>query len=146
MERFPEEQDLVVVWDFVCEGEAYCRPNSPTSWKPFVIMALHGLKSERQEHIAADCAMRSIRDGEAAVMRAASAARTRREFRHALEAQWSEASLHLQQVAYEASLAPPGNDLKEYDGAWHVRINDQWRLSFKWGESGPYDVLIEDPH
>ena len=42
--------------------------------------------------------------------------------------------------------APPGNDLKEYDGAWHVRINDQWRLTFKWGESGPYDVLIEDPH
>ena len=41
---------------------------------------------------------------------------------------------------------PPGNDLKEYDGAWHVRINDQWRLTFKWGESGPYDVLIEDPH
>lgn len=41
---------------------------------------------------------------------------------------------------------PPGNDLKEYEGAWHVRINDQWRLSFKWGESGPYDVRIEDPH
>ena len=42
--------------------------------------------------------------------------------------------------------APPGNDLKEYDGAWHVRINDQWRLTFKWGLNGPYDVLIEDPH
>ena len=42
--------------------------------------------------------------------------------------------------------APPGNDLKEYDDAWHVRINDQWRLTFKWGESGPYDVLIDDPH
>ena len=42
--------------------------------------------------------------------------------------------------------SPPGNDLKEYDGAWHVRINDQWRLTFKWGDSGPYDVLIEDPH
>lgn len=41
---------------------------------------------------------------------------------------------------------PPGNDLKEYNGAWHVRINEQWRLTFKWGESGPYDVLIEDPH
>lgn len=41
---------------------------------------------------------------------------------------------------------PPGNDLKEYDGAWHVRINDQWRLVFKWGTSGPYDVLIDDPH
>lgn len=42
--------------------------------------------------------------------------------------------------------APPGNDLKEYGGAWHVRINDQWRLSFKWGASGPFDVLIDDPH
>lgn len=42
--------------------------------------------------------------------------------------------------------APPGNDLKEYDGAWLVRINDQWRLTFKWGENGPCDVLIEDPH
>lgn len=41
---------------------------------------------------------------------------------------------------------PPGNDLKEYDGAWHVRINDQWRLIFKWDESGPYEVLIDDPH
>jgi len=42
--------------------------------------------------------------------------------------------------------APPGNDLKEYDGAWHVRINDQWRLTFRWGDNGPYDVKIEDPH
>jgi toxin HigB-1 len=42
--------------------------------------------------------------------------------------------------------APPGNDLKEYDNARHVRINDQWRLTFNWGEHGPYDVLIEDPH
>jgi toxin HigB-1 len=42
--------------------------------------------------------------------------------------------------------APLGNDLKEYDVAWHVRINDQWRLTFRWGESGPFDVLIEDPH
>ena len=42
--------------------------------------------------------------------------------------------------------APPGNDLKNYDGSWHVRINDQWRLTFKWRDSGPYDVLIEDPH
>jgi proteic killer suppression protein len=42
--------------------------------------------------------------------------------------------------------APPGNDLKEYDGAWYVRINGQWRLTFKWGAAGPYDVLIEDPH
>ena len=42
--------------------------------------------------------------------------------------------------------SPPGNDLKEYAGAWHVRINSQWRLTFKWGASGPFDVVIEDPH
>jgi len=42
--------------------------------------------------------------------------------------------------------APPGNDLKEYDGAWHVRINDQWQLTFKWGPSGPFDVVIENTH
>ncbi len=41
---------------------------------------------------------------------------------------------------------PPGNDLKEYDGAWHVRINQQWRLRFKWDEFGPYDVEVCDPH
>ena len=41
---------------------------------------------------------------------------------------------------------PPGNDLKFYDDAWHVRINRQWRLTFKWSDAGPYDVLIEDPH
>jgi proteic killer suppression protein len=32
--------------------------------------------------------------------------------------------------------APPGNDLKEYPRSWHVRINDQWRLTFKWGLTG----------
>jgi [glutamine synthetase] adenylyltransferase / [glutamine synthetase]-adenylyl-L-tyrosine phosphorylase len=37
-------------------------------------------------------------------------------------------------------------ELKAYKGAWHVRINDQWRLTFKWGPSGPFDVVIEDPH
>jgi len=42
--------------------------------------------------------------------------------------------------------APPVNDLKEYQGSWHVCINGQWRLTFKWVVSGPFDVLIEDPH
>jgi len=47
---------------------------------------------------------------------------------------------------YKNCVQHDNNDLKEYDGAWHVRINDQWRLTFKWGVNGPYDVLIEDPH
>ena len=43
---------------------------------------------------------------------------------------------------------PPGNDLKFYDGAWHIRINQQWRLIFKWedGDAGPNEVRIDDPH
>ncbi len=42
--------------------------------------------------------------------------------------------------------APPGNDLKEYGGAWHVRINEQWRVTFKWGQNGTFDVLFDDLH
>ena len=42
--------------------------------------------------------------------------------------------------------APQGNDLKEYDGAGHVRINDQWRICFVWGTSGPELVEIVDYH
>jgi|GEM_PF-1944719 len=41
---------------------------------------------------------------------------------------------------------PPGNDLKFYDDAWHIRINHQWRLIFKLGPAGPHDVRIDDPH
>lgn len=42
--------------------------------------------------------------------------------------------------------SPPGNDLKAYDGFWHVRINDQWRLAWIWGADGPEQVKIYDPH
>ncbi|MGJ7498444.1 type II toxin-antitoxin system RelE/ParE family toxin [Variovorax sp. RT4R15] len=42
--------------------------------------------------------------------------------------------------------SPPGNDLKEYDGFHHIRINDQWRLAWKWGKDGPEEVKIYDPH
>ena len=45
---------------------------------------------------------------------------------------------------------PPNNRLEllkgDRAGQFSIRINDQWRLTFKWGESGPYDVIIEDPH
>jgi toxin HigB-1 len=43
-------------------------------------------------------------------------------------------------------LATPGIDLTKYDGALHVRLNEQWRLTFKWGPSGPFDVVIDAPH
>ncbi|SDE56515.1 proteic killer suppression protein [Variovorax sp. CF079] len=42
--------------------------------------------------------------------------------------------------------SPPGNDLKFYDGFWHIRINDQWRLAWQWIGDGPESVKIYDPH
>jgi proteic killer suppression protein len=31
-------------------------------------------------------------------------------------------------------------------GEFSIRINEQYRICFKWGESGPYDVEVTDYH
>ena len=45
---------------------------------------------------------------------------------------------------------PPGNHLEELKGdragQHSVRINDQWRICFRWTEHGPADVEIVDYH
>jgi len=45
---------------------------------------------------------------------------------------------------------PPGNRLEalrgDRAGQWSIRINDQWRLCFRWGAHGPEDVEIVDYH
>jgi proteic killer suppression protein len=45
---------------------------------------------------------------------------------------------------------PPGNRLEalkgDRAGQHSIRINDQWRVCFVWGESGPKDVEIVDYH
>ncbi|QTA78163.1 Toxin-antitoxin system, toxin component, mRNA interferase [Desulfonema limicola] len=45
---------------------------------------------------------------------------------------------------------PPGNRLEalEHDrkGQYSIRINDQWRICFKWNRNNAYDVEIEDYH
>lgn len=45
---------------------------------------------------------------------------------------------------------PPGNRLEALRGArrgqFSVRINDQWRICFAWGEGGPTNVEIVDYH
>ena len=49
-------------------------------------------------------------------------------------------------------LARPGNRLEALKGRrrghWSIRINDQWRICFKWpeGNPGPTDVEIVDYH
>jgi proteic killer suppression protein len=46
--------------------------------------------------------------------------------------------------------SPPGNRLEELKGKLHghhsIRINDQWRIVFKWTHQGPSDVRIVDYH
>jgi toxin HigB-1 len=46
--------------------------------------------------------------------------------------------------------APPGNRLErlagDRAGQHSIRINDQWRVCFCWGESGPESVEIVDYH
>ena len=46
--------------------------------------------------------------------------------------------------------APPGNRLEALKGKlfgfYSIRINDQWRIVFRWTEHGPSDVDIVDYH
>jgi proteic killer suppression protein len=46
--------------------------------------------------------------------------------------------------------APPGNRLEMLSGARRgqhsIRINDQWRICFKWTKEGATDVEIVDYH
>ncbi len=46
--------------------------------------------------------------------------------------------------------SPPGNRLEalkgNLDGHHSIRINDQWRVVFRWTDTGPTDVDIVDYH
>ena len=46
--------------------------------------------------------------------------------------------------------SPPGNRLEALKGRWRgfhsIRVNDQWRVVFRWTESGPEDVDVVDYH
>ena len=45
---------------------------------------------------------------------------------------------------------PPGNRLEQLKGnragQWSIRVNDQWRIVFRWSEGGAEDVAIVDYH
>jgi toxin HigB-1 len=46
--------------------------------------------------------------------------------------------------------APPNNRLEKLkggrEGQFSIRVNDQWRVCFRWTESGAEDVEIVDYH
>jgi len=60
----------------------------------------------------------------------------------------------LDMVHYAAELAdlksPPGNRLealiRDLAGYHSIRVNDQWRIVFRWTESGPTEVKVTDYH
>ena len=45
---------------------------------------------------------------------------------------------------------PPGNRLEKLggdrSGQHSIRVNDQWRICFRWTKAGPEDVAITDYH
>jgi proteic killer suppression protein len=45
---------------------------------------------------------------------------------------------------------PPGNRLEQLKGNlnefWSIRINQQWRIIFRWQDGSKYDVRIMDYH
>ena len=45
---------------------------------------------------------------------------------------------------------PPGNRLEtlrgDFRGFFSIRVNDQWRIIFRWAPSGPHDVRGTDYH
>jgi proteic killer suppression protein len=67
---------------------------------------------------------------------------------------WKIATRKLDQLDSVVSIGelrvPPGNMLEtltgKRKGQFSIRINDQFRICFKWGETGPFDVEITDCH
>lgn len=57
--------------------------------------------------------------------------------------------LHAAKTVEELRL-PPGNRLErlrgDRDGAWSIRINDQWRICFLWDGVSALEVEIVDYH
>ena len=53
-------------------------------------------------------------------------------------------------IRIEDMRAPPGNRLEKLrgtrEGQWSVRVNDQWRVCFKFEQGNALDVEIVDYH
>jgi proteic killer suppression protein len=67
---------------------------------------------------------------------------------------WKVAARKLDQLDSVQSLdelkIPPGNRLEslsgDRQGQYSIRINEQYRICFQWGEKGPFEVEVTDYH
>jgi len=53
-------------------------------------------------------------------------------------------------VSIESLRVPPGNRLEalrgDRRGQWSIRINDRWRICFRWEKGDAFDVEVVDYH
>jgi len=53
-------------------------------------------------------------------------------------------------LVYLEAVGPPGNRFEalkgKRKGQYSIRINDQWRLCFRWAADGAYEIEIVDYH
>jgi proteic killer suppression protein len=53
-------------------------------------------------------------------------------------------------VGLDDLMSPPGNRLErlrgDRTGQYSIRVNDQWRICFRWAEGDAHDVEIVDYH
>jgi proteic killer suppression protein len=53
-------------------------------------------------------------------------------------------------ITLDVLKVPPGNCLErlhtDREGQWSIRINDQWRICFRWKDGSAHDVEITDYH
>ena len=63
---------------------------------------------------------------------------------------WLDASCACYAASLEDLRVPPANRLEalkgDRRGLHSIRINDQWRLCFRWRDGDAYDVKIVDYH
>ena len=79
-----------------------------------------------------------------------------KEIQKLWDSKYSKRFVNIARIALDAAEEvfqlniPPGNRLEELKGkgkGWYsIRINDQWRIVFRWTVNGPSEVEIIDYH
>jgi proteic killer suppression protein len=108
---------------------------------------LHGI------HATARLASKIVSFGDAAteaVFHGEHGARTRRIPRNVVSTSQRKVDMLNAAVELRDLLVPPGNRLEALRGVLRglhsIRVNDQWRLVFRWTERGPAEVRLIDYH